>query len=149
MDNLVRTLRIGLLPYFGYFIFLVLGPFEFESEQTTIFFLEDFAYAASWLSLNFLTLTPKVRNKLIKCLNQLCKFQPIIILETIEYLFDEDRESELILLIQLLQCAPDAYKQIKHVVWDPEILSSYQKAHILLTVEETMMMDEDAWSDTF
>jgi hypothetical protein len=109
--------------------------------------VEDIAYAASWLSLNFFILNPKVRNKLIKCLNQLSEFQPIIILETIEYLFDEDRENELILLIQLLRCAPDAYKQIKHVVRDPGILSSYRQAYILMTDEETTMMDEDAWGE--
>lgn len=109
--------------------------------------VEDIAYAASWLSLNFFTLNPKVHNKLIKCLNRLSEFRPIIILETMEYLFDEDRENELILLIQLLQYAPDAYKQINHVVRDPEILSSYRKAHILMTDEETTMMDEDAWDE--
>jgi hypothetical protein len=109
--------------------------------------VEDIAYAASWLSLNFFALNPKVRNELTKCLNQLCELQPIIILETIEYLFNEDRENELILLIQLLRCAPDVYKQIKHVAWDPEISSSYRIAHILLTDEENTMMDEDAWGD--
>lgn len=111
--------------------------------------VEDIAYAASWLSLNFSVLDEKVRNTLIRCLNQPGEFQPIPILETIEYLFDEDRETEIMLLIQLLQYAPDAYKQIEYILRDPELSSSYRNAYMLMIDidDEVSMLDDEAWSD--
>jgi hypothetical protein len=94
--------------------------------------VDAIAYAASWLSLNFSALDQKTRNTLTKYSNQFGKFQSLKILETMEYLFDEDRETELILLIQLLQYVPYIYKQLMHLSSDPEFSSSYRKAFILL-----------------
>jgi hypothetical protein len=114
---------------------------------------EDFIYAAVWLSLNLFALTKELRDNVMERFKDPKQFPAIKILGAIEYLYEEeDRESEITLLIQLLQYAPNSQKQIEDVLFDPE-LSTYYKYSRILLIDDNILddyEDEDIggeWSD--
>ncbi|MGD0707101.1 MAG: hypothetical protein ABSA51_01460 [Anaerolineaceae bacterium] len=116
---------------------LLKGLLDEESD------VEEVAYVTSWLSMNFFTFSPAKRKMLDKRLSRAGEWLWLNIIETIEYLFDEDRDTELILLIQLLGCMPDTHWQVMHLLGGPEVSASHKTAYRLLYDEILTMLDEE------
>ena len=122
---------------------------EFWKKLINTFFSEDmdesdesFIYAGVWLSLNLFALDQELRFNLMERFKDPRQFPAIRILGAIEYLYeDDDRESEVILLMQLLQYAPNSHKQIDEVLFDPE-LSNYYKYSRMLLIDDEVFDDE-------
>jgi hypothetical protein len=103
--------------------------------------IEDFIYAGVWLSLNMFALEKKLYDNLMERLNDPKQSPAVRILEAIDYLAeDDDRESEIMLMLQLLQYAPNVHKQVEDVLFDPELSSSYKYSRMLL-------IDDDVFDD--
>lgn len=96
----------------------VLFSEETDDEGENIIDVDEIAYASSHLSMNFSVLNEKIRNTLIEQLNQINESQLLRFFEVIDYLFeDEDnRETEVMLLLQLLQSSPFVRAQAIHIL---------------------------------
>lgn len=107
---------------------------EIDEDGENIVDIEEIAYAGSWLSINFSALNEKIRNALVGRLNQISKSQLMRFFEVIEYLFeDEDgRETEVMLLLQLLQSAPSVRTQATQIFEEGNLTQSWKNIATLV-----------------
>ena len=100
------------------------------SEETD----DEIAYASSHLSMNFSVLNEKIRNTLMERLNQINESQLLRFLEVIDYLFEDedDRETEVVLLLQLLQSSPFVRAQAIHILEEGNLTQSWKNIAALV-----------------
>lgn len=91
---------------------------DINEDRGSIVDIEEITYASSYLSMNFSALDEKIHNTLMERLNQIKESQLLRFFEVIDYLFEDedDRQTEVILLLQLLQSSPFVRAQAIHIL---------------------------------
>ena len=115
---------------------------ETDQDGKNIVDIEEIAYAGSWLSMNFYALNEKIRNTLMERLNQINESQLMRFFEVIDCLFEDedDRETEVIFLIQLLQLAPSLRTKAAHIIEEGNLIQSWKNIAALVA---GLMYEED------
>lgn len=113
---------------------------EIDNYGENIVDIEDIASASSQLSMNFSVLSEKIRNTLIERLNQINKSHLMRFFEVIDYLFEKDRETEVILLIQLLQPVPYVRIQAAYILEEGNLTQNWKNIAALVA---GLMYEED------
>jgi hypothetical protein len=118
---------------------------ETDEDGENIVDIEEVAYASSYLSMNFSALDEKIHNTLMERLNQINESQLLRFFEVIDYLFkdEEGRETEVTLLLQLLQSAPSVRAQAILIFREGNLTSSWENIAALVAG----LMYEDDISD--
>lgn len=91
---------------------------EIDEDGENIVDIEEITYASSYLSMNFSDIDEKIHNTLMKRLNQIKESQLLRFFEVIDYLLEDedDRETEVTLLLELLQSSPFVRTQAIHIL---------------------------------
>jgi hypothetical protein len=107
---------------------------ETDDYGENIVDIEEIASSGAYLSMNFYVLDEKIRNTLMERLSQVNKSQLMRFFEVIDYLFedDDDRETEVILLLQLLQLAPSVRTQALHILEEDNLTPSWKNIAALV-----------------
>lgn len=112
----------------------VLFSEETDEDGEDIVDIEEIIYASSYLSMNFYALNEKVRNTLMERFNQINKSQLLRFFEVIDCLLEDedDRETELILLLQLLQLSPFVRAQAIHILEEGNLTQTWKNVAALV-----------------
>lgn len=107
---------------------------ETDDEGENIVDVDEIAYAGSYLSMNFYALNEKVRNILMERLNQINESQLLRFFEVIDYLFEDedDRETEVVLLLQLLQSSPFVRAQAISILEEDNLTQTWKNIAALV-----------------
>ncbi len=115
---------------------------ETDEDGENIVNIEEIASTGSWLSMNFCGLDEKIRATLMERLDQINESQLMRFFELIEYLFeDEDgRETEVILLLQLLQSVPSVRAQAARILEEDNLTQNWKN---IVALVAGLMYEED------
>jgi len=116
---------------------------ETDDDGENIVDVEEIATASSYLSMNLSALDEQISNTLMERLNQINESQLMRFFEVIDYLFEDDRETEVILLLQLLQSVPSICAQAALIFREGNLTSSWKNIAALVAG----FMYEDDMSD--
>jgi hypothetical protein len=116
-----------------------------DEDGEDIVDIEEIIYASSYISMNFYVLNEKVRNTLMERFNRITESQLLRFFEVIDCLFEDedDRETELILLLQLLQSMPSVRTQAVHILEEGNLTQNWKNIAALVAG----LMYEDDMSD--
>lgn len=111
----------------------VLFSEETDDDGENIVDIDEIAYASFYLSINFYALNEKIRNTLIERLNQINNSQMFRFFEVIDYLFEGDRESEILPLLHLLQSTQSVSMRAAHILEEGNLTPSWKNIAALVS----------------
>lgn len=118
----------------------VLFSEETDEDGENIVDVDEIAYTSSYLSMNFYAFNEKIRNILMERLNQINESQLLRFFEVIDYLFEDDRETEVILLLQLLQSSPFVLTKATDILEKGNLTQSWKN---IATLIAGLMYEDD------